>query len=72
MGARDVTGLLRLGGGKSSILVKIEGELSKGCNLEDIRKAIEEILSECGLEVKSFQVKKSSFKKKKKSSKKKK
>jgi hypothetical protein len=66
MGAREVTGLVRLGGGKSSILIKIEGRLSPRCSLEDIRHEIEAILSACGLSVKQFRVSRAAGKKRKK------
>jgi hypothetical protein len=66
MGARDVTGLVRLGGGKSSILIKIEGRLSPRCSLQDIRREIEAILSACGLSVRLFRVNRTARKKRKK------
>ena len=56
MSARDVVGLLRLGGGGTSVLIKIEGTLKKECNMEQIRAEIEDILRNCGLTVSSFQV----------------
>ena len=54
MSARDVVGLLRLGGGESSVVIKIQGKLKKSCSLEAIRAEIENILRECGLRVTRF------------------
>ena len=66
MSARDVFGLLRLGGGETSVLIRIQGKLKPGCSLEDIRAEIEAILKECGLRVSAFSVRKVKSKKAKK------
>ena len=58
MSARDVVGLLRLGGGESSVLIKIRGKLKPRCSMEDIRVEIENLLRECGLTVTRFAVRK--------------
>jgi hypothetical protein len=66
MSARDVVGLLRLGGGESSVVIKIQGKLKKSCSLEAIRAEIENILRECGLRVTQFSARKVRQKGKKK------
>jgi hypothetical protein len=66
MSARDVVGLLRLGGGESSVVIKIQGKLKKSCSLEAIRVEIENILRECGLRVTQFSARKVRKKGKKK------
>jgi hypothetical protein len=66
MGARDVKGLIRWGGGKSSVLIRVEGKLKGECSLEDLRVEIEKLLRDCGLKVRSIQILKRELKKKKK------
>jgi hypothetical protein len=67
MGARDVTGFLRVGGGETSVLIRIKGKGgNKGCSLEDLRARLEEVLTDCGLNVKAFNVERLTAKKKKK------
>lgn len=73
MGARHVTGLLRLGGGSgegSKLLIEFNGELDPKC-FEALKLEIERLARECGLKVKAFGLGKK-IKKKAKTKKKKK
>jgi hypothetical protein len=71
MGARQVTGLLRWGGGQSSVLIRVQGNLRPGCDLEDLRVEVEKMLRDCGLRVNSIQIRRLKMMKKKKGKKKK-
>ena len=64
MSARDVVGLLRLGGGESSVVIKIQGKLKPRCSLEAVRVEIENILRQCGLRVTQFSARKVKARKK--------
>lgn len=55
MGARNVAGLVRVGGGDSSILIQFSGNLDPRC-FEALKREFERLARDCGIKVKQFKL----------------
>ena len=58
MGARDVKGFIRFGGGDQSVMIKVEGQIPQGskCTQESLRAEIVAALKKCGVKVTAFEL----------------